>query len=99
MKYIKFLILTIFIFPQLAMTCSSFGNGGDGCAEKVLGVQTVAGKFIEITTTGTNWYQGHVCTGSTVVRFGGTDLEKQAALSIAMAAIEESQAINFSTPF
>ena len=69
-----------------AIACSEFGNGGDGCAEIVSGVQTEAGVKIEITTQGTNWYEGHVCTGSNVIQFSGTELEKHAALSIGMAS-------------
>lgn len=84
MKTILCCLFLAFSTPALACGDGGFGNGGDGCADNVLGVQTVSGDKIEITTSGTSWYAGHTCTGATVVQFAGTDLEKKAALSIAM---------------
>ena len=84
MKYVYFLIMLVLSSPSLA--CSGLGNGSSGCADVILGVQTEAGQVIEITTSGTTWSPNHVCSGSTVVRFAGTDLEKKSALSIAMTA-------------
>ncbi len=84
MKYIY--IFCLLGISSSTLACGGFGNGGDGCADNVLGVQTEAGDRIEITTSGTSWSQNHVCEGSTVVQFAGTDFEKKAALSIAMTA-------------
>jgi len=85
------IIFLLLLIPKVTLACGAFGNGGDGCAETVLGVQTESGNAIEITTSGTNWYSGHVCTGSTVIQFAGTDLEKKTALSIAMASYMASK--------
>ncbi|PKG37025.1 hypothetical protein [Psychromonas sp. Urea-02u-13] len=82
----KIVLFGLCFFSISSFACGGFGNQGDGCADKVLGVQTEAGTAIEITTAGTSWYKGHVCEGSTVVQFSGTDLEKKSALSIAMAS-------------
>ena len=66
-----------FLINSASFACGGFGNGGDGCADGVAGVQT---------ESGTKWYPEHICTGSNRIQFAGTDLEKQAALSIAMAS-------------
>ena len=81
-----FLLMIGVILSSSSFACGGFGNGGDGCADAVAGVQTEGGTKIEITTSGTAWYPEHVCTGSNRIQFAGTDLEKQAALSIAMAS-------------
>lgn len=66
--------------------CEGIGNGASGCADYVRGVQTESGVLVELTVSPINWSDGHVCEGVNVVQFGGTDLEKQAALSIGMAS-------------
>ena len=78
--------ITIFVllFSMQSFACGSFGNPGDGCADKVLGVQTV-GEAIEIYGEGVNWYNNHVCSESTTMRFAGNELLTNASLSIGMA--------------
>jgi len=78
--------MVCFLLSSTTFACGGFGNGGDGCADAVTGVQTENGDKIEITTTRTSWYSGHICTGSNRIQFSGTELEKQAALSRAMAS-------------
>ena len=68
------------------MACGDFGNPGDGCAEIIKGVQTEGGDKIEITLSEVTWFSGLVCEGFNRIQFSGTDFEKKAALSIAMAS-------------
>ena len=54
---LKILLLMIsVILSSNSFACGGFGNGGDGCADAVAGVQTEGGTKIEITTSGTTWY-------------------------------------------
>jgi hypothetical protein len=82
----KFVFGLILMLANSAFACGGFGNGGTGCADKVLGVQTEAGNKIEIKLSGVSWFPQHICTGATTVQFAGTELEKNAALSIGMAS-------------
>lgn len=84
MKYL--LLVIMFLLSVESLACGNFGNPGDGCTEEVEGVQTVSDSAVEIYASEVTWFNNHVCTGSTTMRFSGNELLTNAALSIGMAS-------------
>ena len=78
-------IATCLLLPSLVYACGNFNSPDSGCSAEVRGVQTEAGTKIEITMSGINWYADHVCDGTYVVQFAGSDLQRKTALSIGIA--------------
>lgn len=91
-----FLYLLLMMCISSTYACGSFGNGGDGCSDIINGVEVWDDGSLEIDVSNhVTWYPGHVCTGTFLLKFDGSNPSVNAKASVALTAYTTQKPIFF----